>query len=344
MAGGLEFIDSVGHYSIGQMTEGKWTSRSGAGSIVSGVNTGSTFAFRGTASKTLSTSLYSSLRAGGRHKINGIRTLFGFETVWNVNLYLSVLPDGRFAIRSQGGSFAYDQSIWSLTFNQEYYIEFYGTMAVSEPLPNTFSVAWTWELKVNGVIRWTGSNNTGPAGFPVGVTNISQLYWSQVVACGDDSLNGWVGDMWVTTGESLGDVEIVPLFPRADGTTIQWTPFAGSNWQEVSEHIPDDNTSYNSTTTVNNKDLFYMDLIGAFTGTIKGAQGVWRVENEAPGATQFKGVYRSSGGTEVQTAAFAPSTGAYQFFLDTNRKSVFTGVDYTAAEIDASQTGIIKTV
>ena len=348
MAGGLLFLDSFGHYAIGDIT-GKWTSTEGSCSIVSGVNTGSTKGFRGTARKTI-TPLKSSMRMGCRQKINGIKTLMGFDTDYNVNIYLGVLPDGRLSIRTQGGGFSYDQSAWGLTFGAEYFIELYSTMVVSEPVTNTFSVAWTWEVKVNGVVRWSGSNSTGPAGFPVGITNISQLYWSQAVLVSDDSMNGWAGDVWLADSESIGDVRIVPLFPRANGTTVEWTPSGtSSNWVNVSEHDPDDDTSYNYTSTATKTDMYYMDTIGTFTGTIKGAQGVWRVENADAGSTQFVGVYvNGSSSIALTTETWAPSAGNYIYFLDPNRYNPFsgtaTGTNYTAAEIDASQVGIKKTV
>lgn len=350
MAGGLLFLDSVGHYDINQMTEGKWTSREGSGSIVSSVNTGSTKAFRGTARKTLD-SLKSELRVGGRQKINGPKNLFGFDNPnYNINLYVTVTADGRLDVRSYGGGEVHDTSAWGLTFGSEYFVELYGTMVVSEPSPNTFSIAWTYSIKVNGVVRHSGSANTGPAGFPVGVTDIAQLYWSQLVVTSDDSLSGWVGDIWLTSGESLGDIQIVPLFPRANGTTVEWTPYGtSSNWVNVSEHIPDDDTTYNYTSTATKTDQYYMDTIGTFTGTIKGAQGVWRVENADAGSTQFVGMYVNGSSTVyLTTETWAPSALDYTFFLDAQRYSPFSGTasgtNYTAAEIDASQVGIKKTV
>lgn len=65
-----------------------------------------------------------------------------------------------------------------------------------------------------------------------------------------------------TTGSApyndfLGDCRIETLFPDAAGDSTQFTPSAGSNFQNVDESpAPDDDTTYNESGTVGHKDLY----------------------------------------------------------------------------------------
>ena len=60
------------------------------------------------------------------------------------------------------------------------------------------------------------------------------------------------------------------LRPNGVGGANVWTPSAGANWQNVDEATADDDTTYNSTATVGDQDLFaYPDLSPALpTGAV----------------------------------------------------------------------------
>lgn len=344
MADGLEFVDSVGHQSISQMST-KWTTIGGGSSIVSSVATGSTKAFRGFARCTLDAS-YDELRIGARHQINGIKYICGLENIPAGTIAdVQILADGRFRVRmGQNGTSVTQDSSYSISFGARYFIEFYASCSPSLVSAGVYETDWTFELKINGVVRFSGSDTTGPGGFAGGITTVGQTKLVGFYISSDDSLGGWAGDIWVTETESLGDCLITPLYPRADGGTIQWTPLSGANWENVSEHPADDDTSYNSTSIVDDIDQFPLDAIGSFSGTIKGAQGVWRVKNAAPGSTEFKGLYDDGSTVVLTSPTWAPSDSDYQFFIDPQRFSVFTATDWTASEIDGMELGIKKTV
>jgi hypothetical protein len=156
-------------------------------------------------------------------------------------------------------------------------------------------------------------------------------------------INTFFDDLYCTDGEFLGDVRIYPLYPHAAGSLTQWTPSGtGANYTMVNEHATDDSATYVSTGTVGNSDEYYMDPITGFTGSIKGAQGVWTVEKTDGGVATVQGLWKS-GTTTINTASFNPSYTSWLTFLAPYRQSPFTSTDWTVAEINALQLGITRT-
>lgn len=340
-------IDSFGHYSVAQ-APGKWTTYGGV--LISVPETGSGFALRdGSASKTFPAN-YTTLAAGVRTLIKGTRDVIIFQNSLpgsSCNAKVTVEADGRLSVTCQSAGAALGSggfkgfSTYAISFGAIYHFQFSISMVATAASAGRYYVDWTFNVLVNGVSRYSGTART-PPGTGGGGGDITLAYLPEVKISSGDGLGSWVGDFWCTDGELLGDCQIVPLFPRADGSTLQWTPLTpGTHFSEVNQHIADD-TTYNYDSTAGDIDEYFMDLIGAFSGTIKGAQGVWRVENADAFSSLCQGIYRNGSGTEVlaPSGTFAPSLSSYQFFIDPNRKSVFTGVDWTQAEIDASQTGI----
>lgn len=338
----LLMVDSFAHYSVPQATS-KWTSY--GGTLISVPETGSGKALQnGNAAKTLPanyTTLANSIRtlvASGPRELLSFSLSVGDGT----NAHLHVIGDGRLQLILECGAAPFGSgapvvtSTYALSFGSIYHVQLYVQCIPAVTGPGFYSVAWTYNVLINGVSRLSGIANS-----PSGGGNIAHCIFGETSVFGNDGLGSWLGDFWCTDGELLGDCKIVALWPRANGSTIQWTPLSGSNYANVNTHVTADAT-YNSDSTPGDIDEYSMDLIGAFTGSIKGAQGVWRVENDSAFSSLCRGIYRNGAGTEVLAPSgdFAPSLNNYQFFLDPNRKSVFTGIDWTQAEIDGGQVGI----
>jgi hypothetical protein len=99
-----------------------------------------------------------------------------------------------------------------------------------------------------------------------------------------------IDDVYINDGSGstnntvLGPTKIDLQFPSADGDTVQFTPSAGSNYQNVDEAVPDGDTTYNETSTVGHDDL-YAFPVWSGAGTINAVQVVARTRTTGGSST-----------------------------------------------------------
>ncbi len=133
--------------------------------------------------------------------------------------------------------------------------------------------------------------------------------------------------------------EILAMF--ADGGTITWTPLSGTNFSNVQDRIVND-SKYNFTPNIGDIDTYQYATVPA--GTIKGAQFTIRLEKDSGGdATAKINYFDGTATTLTPGAEFAPSDSFPAFFRDPWRKSIFTGLDWTTAELNAMRVGPKRT-
>lgn len=330
------FHDSFGHYNVtaSQMPT-KWTAASG--SIIGSLPTGSTFGFRGNAQKTIGN--YLTLAQGRRDFLAGNRDLVTFKNaISGVNITFGVIADGRIQAGVQATFFKY--STFAITFGANYHFQIYCQFHVDSAAGDFYNGTYTFQVYVNGVLRLTDSISTTANHYNGGgVGDTAQLNFSEFDIQASSGGADWVSDLWVTDGELLGQCPVPLFLAVADGPTIAWTPSTGSShYPNVNTQVPTDAT-YNFDASAGDIDEYQMATVPA--GTIKGLQVVVRLEKDAGSAATLQIVYRNAAGTVVLgTPVFAPSLGAYAFFLDCNRFSVFTGLDWTTAEVNGMFVGI----
>lgn len=147
-----------------------------------------------------------------------------------------------------------------------------------------------------------------------------------------------------TTGGALddfqGDSRVECVRPSAAGNYTQFTPSAGSNFENVDETAPDDDTTYNSSATVDHRDTFTLGNLATATGTVLAVAVTSRTRKEDAGARTMRNVlYLSTATTKDQeSAAFSPAT-AYGF-----NQSIFTADGDAAAwsitKVNALEAGV----
>lgn len=109
----------------------------------------------------------------------------------------------------------------------------------------------------------------------------------------------------------LGDVRVQAIFPNGAGNSTQFTPSAGSNFQNVDETTPNDDTDYNHSATAGHIDLFTMGDISPTSGTIKAVM-VWMYARKDDGGSRtIRSVVRSGGTNAVGTTVSVGSSYAY---------------------------------
>lgn len=120
------------------------------------------------------------------------------------------------------------------------------------------------ELKINGVLEVDFNGDTKQTA----IADMQHIKWqsgttgSRFYPCyvDDIAINDTTGaqqNSWIGRGTILGFV------PDGAGNYAQFTPSAGSNYQNVEEVPPDDDTTHNEDNVVDQKDSFTMGDIGA---------------------------------------------------------------------------------
>jgi hypothetical protein len=142
----------------------------------------------------------------------------------------------------------------------------------------------------------------------------------------------------------MGDVTISAVFPNGAGNSSQWTPSAGSNYDCANETSPNDDTDYNATSTVGNKDLYAFASAPA-GADIRAVQVLAAVRKSAEGPGQVVLVTRS-GGTDYDGATQGIGGTAYSYVrevLETDPGSGSPLAAWTESGFNAAEFGIKKT-
>jgi hypothetical protein len=135
----------------------------------------------------------------------------------------------------------------------------------------------------------------------------------------------------------IGDCHVQTLFPVGNGS-VQFTPLANANWQEVSETAMDSDTSYNYDSTVGNEDLFNFAALPSNTTLIYGIQVTGAYRKDDSGARQVKqGV--KSGAAETYGADWSLSEANYVYFTDQWILDPNTSANWATAAVNALSAG-----
>jgi hypothetical protein len=161
----------------------------------------------------------------------------------------------------------------------------------------------TFNLYMNSVLvaSATGSNTIAAGGGFNGI----QLNGNQAVS-GGSGTNYDFDDIYVVdVATKLGERRIETLRPAADTVTKTWTPNSGViNFSRVNETTVDGDTSYVSTSTVGNRDLYSLGALSSTPSTIDAVSVVQFAEKtDATTRTLYSSV--KSGATDSDGTAFA---------------------------------------
>lgn len=139
----------------------------------------------------------------------------------------------------------------------------------------------------------------------------------------------------------LGDVTVTALYPSGAGTTTGWTPSAGSNYQNVGGTTPNDDTDYNSTSTIDAKDTYAMQDC-ASGADIQGIQILASVRKEPDGPGQVKLVTRSNS-TDYDGTAQGIGGATYSYVREIRETDPATAAAWTESGWNAVELGLKKT-
>jgi hypothetical protein len=170
-----------------------------------------------------------------------------------------------------------------------------GTSAAGIIAPTTFTAvefavkidpsAGYVSVRVNG-LPIAGASVVGVNTAPTGNTWFSQVQYGATISAGSDPYIGAFDDFYI--GDNTGSTENGFIGPGVTWTrfgtsdaSVQFTPLANANWQEISETQMDSDTSYNYSSTVGNTDYFSSTdtLTTAYTPLFLKLQQASRADN-----------------------------------------------------------------
>lgn len=236
-----------------------------------------------------------------------INTTNGQVTVWRGNQATQIA-------QSSTGAVAHGGSVW-------HYLE------ISVHISTTVG---TVTVKVDGATVYspTGLNNQATGNANVAGVQIGedggqyQFLWDDVYVRNDSTF--------------LGEQRVGTTLPASNGDTVNFTPSAGSNYQNVDEAGANGDTDYNYSTTVGDKDLFNVTSTSAGTHVNCVALTVVARKDDT-GARTGKTALKTGGTVYNGTAVALPST--YAGLSKLYDQNPNTAADWTLSQAHGAQYG-----
>lgn len=318
----LLFIDGFDHYDDTEVAD-KWTG--GAGIIETTPPAGRTLNAVRQPGLELSFPQTNEFYCGFafRTGANADFTMLEIKENNDLHLIFRRRNDGRLEIRRASVIIATSADPY-LSPNTWYYIECGGTIA---------DAGGTAEIRVDGVtaVSFVGDTQTGVNAFTDNLALVGGAtdYVDDFYFLDGD---GTVNNSW------LGDVRVETLFPSGAGASSQWTPSAGSNYENVDENPPDDDTTYNEEDTAAQQDTYEFDDLASVLVTVLGVQVSAYVRKTDALSREIRNVIRSGGTDYYGSAVSVPDT--YIFRPEIFEEDPDTAVAWTPAGVNAAEFGI----
>lgn len=156
---------------------------------------------------------------------------------------------------------------------------------------------------------------------------------------GGNNINLDFDDFYIDTTTFHGDVEVTTIVPDGAGASAQFTPSAGSNWQNVDELPVDNDTTYNESNTVAHKDRFTFGNLPADADTVIGVQVSAFAKKQIAGPRDMR-LVAFDGTTEGDGAlTHTPAVGDYSWFVTMFEDHPSGAAAWTTGEVDGGQFG-----
>jgi hypothetical protein len=186
------------------------------------------------------------------------------------------------------------------------------------------------ELYVDGVLV-TSVSGTGT--FTSGPPRISGMRLT----------NGYYDDLYfldgsgTTNNDVLGPRIIETLYPDGTSTGNFTATGAGTNHGAVNETPADDDTSYVSSSTSTNQDIYTFDNMSTTLGQVNGVQMTTHARKDNPGSRTYQHIYKD--GVPETNGATIYTSGSYQHNVEMQEQNPNTSADWTISEVNSSEFG-----
>lgn len=136
----------------------------------------------------------------------------------------------------------------------------------------------------------------------------------------------------------LGDCKVEVLHPTGAGATTDWTPSAGSNWQDVDEAATNGDTDYVSSATPGDVDTYAYGNLATGAGVVFAVQHLLSIRKDDAGARTARPLSRV-GGTDypgVTRAVFD----TYTYDVQIEEENPDTAAPWTIADVNGAEFGV----
>ena len=226
----------------------------------------------------------------------------------------------------RGSSTVIGTAVGVFTSNTWHYIEVEFTIHNS---------AGAWEIRVNGAMVASAS----------GVDTLATFSTVDTFRFNADNDGASLDDIYICDPSGslnttfLGAIKVEAIYPDGDDTS-QWAPDSGTtNYTQVDETTPDDDTSYVEADAATEKDLYTYDSLSIALGNIRGVMVNTDVRLDSAGAETLITVCKS-GATESGDGGVAISDTSYGTVTRVVEEDPNTSSQWTVSGVNAALFGI----
>jgi len=197
-----------------------------------------------------------------------------------------------------------------------------------------------FEVWIDGDSKMSGSGVDTLNGTEASIANV-RLVGNSIIDWRFDDIY-FLDNTGSDNTDRLGDVRVETVSPNADGTTNDFTRISGSANYEMVDDIadPDDDTTYNHSSTASDKELYGFAALTGDVGTVFGVQVSVLARKEDPGARDLRLVARSSA-TEVQSGNKQVGTEYTRYINHIYENDPNGGIDWTETSVNAAEFGFL---
>lgn len=198
----------------------------------------------------------------------------------------------------------------------------------------------SFEVRVNGVTIMTGTNVDTKNG---GTGYIDTMLIGPRTGSSDEDYDYRYDDWYVCddTGslnnDFLGDMRVEALYPNGAGNSTQWTPSAGSNYQNVDETPSDEDSTYNASSSASQIDLFTMTNMSSATNLVHGIREIVEFRKDDAGSRTLRQVVRT-GSTDYEGSDLTASD-SYIYRTAVRETSPNTSAAWTETNVNGLEAG-----
>lgn len=147
-----------------------------------------------------------------------------------------------------------------------------------------------------------------------------------------------VDDTGTENTDRLGPVRAF-YSPPTGNDTAGWTPSAGTNWQNVDDTTPDDDTTYNLATPsgLPKTDLFTRAALPAEATIIRAVKNIWRGRKEDAAVAEVRGLIKSGSSEGLGTTRALDTVHTY--YSDIYQLDPATSAAFSPSAVNALLNG-----